>query len=225
MAVKINDPTSFVPVTPALTDRAVGVDVSDTGVSADGQTVSFTWSSVLSLIGSTGAPIVGGGWHPYNASTVGPDATGIFYDYATSGATANIVTPTFDLGYEYKLVFDGLSTNSGASPNMIVGLYGGTASAYSEFTTTDTWASGSTVAKSGEVTLGVISQSRRIHFATAEMSTFSTITASATTTTNSMAFKFAAANVVTKVRLRFSDASSFDDGTVKLLRRREYVTG
>lgn len=46
---KINDTTTYPNTAPALTDHVPGTDVSNTANDANGETVTFTWQSVLDL--------------------------------------------------------------------------------------------------------------------------------------------------------------------------------
>lgn len=61
--------------------------------------------------GSSGAPVLVTGWHPYNKVTVGDGTTGVIYDFSVTGAQTSIVSPDFEDGYEYRFfgVLSGLS--------------------------------------------------------------------------------------------------------------------
>lgn len=62
--------------------------------------------------GSSGAPVMVTGWHPYDKVTVGDGKTGVIYDFSVTGAQSSIVSPDFEDGYEYRFfgVLTGLST-------------------------------------------------------------------------------------------------------------------
>lgn len=45
----INDTTTYPATAPALGDHVIGTDISDTGTSANGETVTFTWQGVMDL--------------------------------------------------------------------------------------------------------------------------------------------------------------------------------
>ena len=79
--------------------------------------------------GATGAPYEASAWHPYNGVTIGDGATGLFYDFAVHGAVASVDTPTFADPYEYALLGEGLSHNTGAT-NIDLRLYRETSAAY-----------------------------------------------------------------------------------------------
>lgn len=72
-------------------------------------------------------------WHPYNKTTIGDANTGLIYDYGVSGAVSSVVTPDFADGWEYMIVYNDLSHDSGGSPpyTLQVELYCETSAAYS----------------------------------------------------------------------------------------------
>src|SRR5574343_19671 len=71
-------------------------------------------------------------WHPYNKTTIGDANTGLIYDYGVSGAVSSVVTPDFADGWEYMIVYNDLSHDSGSSPVYLqVELYRETSAAYS----------------------------------------------------------------------------------------------
>jgi hypothetical protein len=61
---------------------------------------------------STGAPVVFAGWHPVDKVSVGDGKTGLIYDSAVNGTQANVVTPDFVDGYEYRIVALDLEHNN-----------------------------------------------------------------------------------------------------------------
>lgn len=64
------------------------------------------------------APILQSAWHPYNKINVGDSSDGTIYDFSVDGVTTTVETPSFADGYDYGLVFDGLSDNGGAVWNV-----------------------------------------------------------------------------------------------------------
>jgi len=83
--------------------------------------------------GSTSAPFVRQGWHPYNGTVVGGANTGRIYNFATDGSITSIETPNFEDGYEYKIVFsqiDGGSTGSNSDNDINISLYFETSAVY-----------------------------------------------------------------------------------------------
>jgi hypothetical protein len=59
--------------------------------------------AAAALEGVTGAPVNQHAWHPYNMVTIGDATTGLFYDFAASGALASIEAPLFVAGYDYRV--------------------------------------------------------------------------------------------------------------------------
>jgi hypothetical protein len=53
---------------------------------------------------ASGAPIVVSGWHPIDKVTIGDGKTGLIYDWAINGTVANVTTPDFEDGWEYRIV-------------------------------------------------------------------------------------------------------------------------
>jgi hypothetical protein len=78
--------------------------------------------------GSTDAPVLSTGWHPYNMVTVGDGN-----DFSVDGAVATITTPDFDDGYEYMLRFVNVGV-SATLPTMNCNLYRETDAAYTNLT-------------------------------------------------------------------------------------------
>lgn len=62
---------------------------------------------------ATDAPVSASGWNPYNQVDIGDGADGLIYDHSVDGTVATIETPDFELGYDYQLMFDELSSVSG----------------------------------------------------------------------------------------------------------------
>lgn len=61
---------------------------------------------------ATGAPVVQAGWHPYDKVTVGDGKTGLIYDFAVNGVQANVTTPDFEDGYEYRIIGHSLTSSN-----------------------------------------------------------------------------------------------------------------
>lgn len=75
---------------------------------------------------ATGAPVIFAGWHPVDKLTVGDGKTGLIYDFASNGTVAEVVTPAFEDGYEYKIVAHGLQHNDGTTRRLTIeGQYSG----------------------------------------------------------------------------------------------------
>lgn len=59
--------------------------------------------------GAANAPVVTSGWHPYDNIIMGDGNDGVFYDHSVDGTVSSVESPTFEDGYEYKVVCVGLS--------------------------------------------------------------------------------------------------------------------
>lgn len=108
-------------------------NITDTAVDPDAPLTSqlaYAWrdNPIAMGEGAAGAPYVHTGWHPYNGVFVGDGVDGVVYDFAVHGAVADVVSPDFDDGYEYRFIFDGVSGTLGA---MNINLYGETSATYS----------------------------------------------------------------------------------------------
>ena len=79
--------------------------------------------------GSSGAPYIAAGWHPYDGVNIGDGADGVIYDFAVDGAVASVETPNFVDGYEYYITYNGIVPTSG-TPDFLVEFYRETSAAY-----------------------------------------------------------------------------------------------
>lgn len=79
---------------------------------------------------ATGAPIIAAGWHPVDKVTVGDGKTGLIYDFAVTGAVANVTTADFEDGYEYCIFASGLSHNQATNESLQLYAYMQTDAAY-----------------------------------------------------------------------------------------------
>lgn len=116
----INDTTTYPNTTPALNDHVPGTDVSDTGNSADGETVTFLLSGIRTLFGhgdissGTGAPATTPGKiGDVYIDTAGPafyfaKGTASSADWVESlSAASGLVLPTVtSVGADGLLLFD-----------------------------------------------------------------------------------------------------------------------
>lgn len=73
--------------------------------------------------GGDGAPVNQAMWHPYDMVKVGDGNDGVFYDFAGDGAVASIDTPTFEDGYEYRVVGTSLGSSNGLAATLQVQFY------------------------------------------------------------------------------------------------------
>lgn len=124
---KINDTTTFPITTPDADDLAIGTDVSDTGNSANGETVNFKFSAIVERMGYEFA------WHPYDKVSIDDGADGVFYDHSVDGSVSSVETPEFEDGYEYRIVASDVSHNGGATNRApVLQMYLATSASYSD---------------------------------------------------------------------------------------------
>jgi hypothetical protein len=94
-------------------------------------TVTALRDNPVAIAGAaSGAPVVFAGWHPYDKVTIGDGKDGLIYDSAVNGTVADIVTPDFEDGFEYRLICDQIRHNSGSSRNFIVEAFRETLATY-----------------------------------------------------------------------------------------------
>lgn len=213
---KINDTTTYPNTAPALTDHVPGTDLSNTGNSANGEVVTFKFEDILGLLDSTGAPIRGGLWHPYDATIIGPDADGEIYNYSTDGAVSVIDTPTLAAGYNYMLLFKNLSFTN--TDTITFGLYGASAAAYSTQTMTDSFTNSLTY--SGFWMFRNPGLSLRTHFSEARYISDGSL-GGAAALGGAIAHRFSSADTVTKAKIQINNGFNTDGGVVYLWRQRE----
>lgn len=72
---------------------------------------------------ATGAPIDANNWHPVDKVTVGDGKTGLIYDFAVNGAQANVTTPDFQDGWEYRIIMDSLSSSLASTVRLNVSAF------------------------------------------------------------------------------------------------------
>lgn len=171
--------------------------------------------------GSTDAPVVASGWHPYDMVTVGDGNDGAIYDSAVDGSVATVATPSFEDGYEYAIVFEALGATSTNTIN--VRIYLDVAAGYSAWTTVSAAMNLGLVAgrPTGILYLPMSRMLKHVHELRWEVDLANQSTGSVSV----------AASVVTGARdhagglqIRAS-GSNIAAGKIKLLRRREYFTG
>lgn len=168
--------------------------------------------------GSAGAPVVSTGWHPVDKVTVGDGKTGIIYDSAVNGVVANIVTPDFEDGFEYRIIADNLSHNDTiTNRGLVFGLSNSSGGSYFEGSTIGNSSSSSQFGIDATILMPMIAKEDH-HFVQVLAhinGTLSSITG--------FALDNGSNQKVLRARLRFS-GGSIDGGKVWLLRRREYAT-
>lgn len=169
--------------------------------------------------GSTDAPVLSAGWHPYDMVLVGDGNDGEFYDFASDGASAAIETPDFVDGYEYAIQIEDYSCTINGS--FQIELY---------FPTPAVWAILSTASVTAPVNLRGIYQLHFPRFASyghggSWLMPLSDPTNGILDSGNdTIAVSGASASKVSKARVSVSSGTT-DNGKLYLLRRRDFVTG
>lgn len=155
-------------------------------------------------------------WHPYNKSTIGDANTGLVYDHAVTGAVANVETPTFEDGYEYRIILRGVSHSSGSDQSLSISLYAATSASYVLAGLISTATAGTPNTISGFIELSSVRASIRAHpifaavgFADGTPPFTAPVSAVCDVTT---------AQQVSKARINFA-SGNFDAGQVYLYRR------
>lgn len=169
--------------------------------------------------GSTDAPINQAAWHPYDAEFVGDGNDGVIYDFTVDGAVSVVETPDFSDGYEYGLILSGVSGNSG--PDFIIDAYMESGATWLNLFTSTTSTAAYSYNGHAYVSFPRVPQNGfylhgNLFHRAGGSSTADDINGGA-------AFS-GGADVVQKLRFRVN-VGTLDAGTVKLIRRREYITG
>jgi hypothetical protein len=163
---------------------------------------------------ATGAPVIHAGWHPYNKVAVGDGNNGLIYDSAVNGTVADIVTPDFEDGYEYRLIGDAVRHNSGSSRNLIIEAYRETLGTYATaYQSASTYLANLKI--DAELLVPRLADSSKV--LRAIIGTSSALDANQNNIFSS------SDNKILRMRIVFS-AGSINNGKVYLLRRREYLS-
>jgi len=113
---KINNTTNYPNTPPALADHVIGTDVSDTGNSADGETVTFKLDDILKLGGFRGVQLFtsSGTW----TKPTGCNAVFVFITGGGGGGAAE------NAGYEGGTAIGYIDVSSVSSATITVGTGG-----------------------------------------------------------------------------------------------------
>jgi predicted heme/steroid binding protein len=204
---------------------ATWTSISNAAVAVGGipssSTVTALRDNPVAIAGAaSGAPVVFAGWHPYDKVTIGDGKDGLIYNHAVNGTVADVVTPDFEDGFEYRLIGTGLSHDSGSNRNLILEVFRETTASYVQAYITATAASGSTTlatfAIDAELTLPRLA---RNPFFIRVMATSPSLDAN----TNGVASVGSTLQKLLRARLLFS-AGNIDAGKVWMFRRREYAS-
>jgi hypothetical protein len=165
---------------------------------------------------AAGAPVIHAGWHPYNKVAVGDGNNGLIYDSSVNGTVADIVTPDFEDGYEYRLIGDAVRHNSGSSRNLIIEAYRETLGTYATaYQSASTYSSIASLKIDAELLVPRLADSVKV--LRAIIGTSSALDANQNNIFSS------SDNKILRMRIVFS-AGSINNGKVYLLRRCEYLS-
>lgn len=165
---------------------------------------------------ATGAPVVFAGWHPVDKVSVGDGKTGLIYDHAVNGTVAEIETPDFEDGYEYRLIASQLSHDgSGSSRTLSISANRQTSGYIVVYTTGATFLGGSTLQVVADMVLPRLQRPTQI---------WKVLVATAGGFDPEVNAAFSASSEkILNAKLTWS-GGSFDAGKVWLFRRREYAS-
>ena len=166
---------------------------------------------------AAGAPINVMGWHPVDKVTVGDGKQGKIYDRALNGTVASVVTPDFEDGYEYRIVAEGVSHNSGSNQSLQVDFFFTPTTGYA--TQISFGANSSSVGFGLDVTFLMPRLTKSFHWASFFGISGGTLYTAAHVIGQSTGFD----EKILRARIKFS-SGSIDDGKMWLFRRREFAS-
>lgn len=211
---KINDTTTFPNTNPAFDDFVIGTDVSDTGNSADGEVVTFTFDAIRDLMALSNT------WHPYDRTTISGSEDGVIYDSAVDGSVSTIESPDFESGYEYMFRFDRVGASSTGGTLRYEMYVDGTASYSSVYTLSR--ALTSTRFAYGDLIIPKPKASLYAHEAYSYLLDSTTI-GYVSVTPERVSYNLASPFTVGKIRFSLS-AQQFNSGKIYMFRRREGIS-
>jgi hypothetical protein len=171
--------------------------------------------------GSTDAPVLSTGWHPYDMVTVGDGNDGAIYEFSVDGAVATITTPDFEDGYEYMLRFVNLGV-SAPLPTMNCNLYRETDAAYTNLTVSTGMAAA--LGFDGLLQIYFPRVPGVYHKADWVFPLHDRTTPTSAAATGPFEVLDATVQPILRAQLDLS-AGNFDQGNVYMLRRREFISG
>ena len=171
--------------------------------------------------GSTDAPVLSTGWHPYDMVTVGDGSDGGIYDFSVEGTVTDITTPDFEDGYEYMLRFEDLGCSTAAA-TMKCNLYRETDAAYTALTITS--ALDATRGYDGLFQIYFPRIDGIYHKGDWVFPLVARVSLANVAVTGPFEVIDATVQPILRAQLNLS-AGSFDQGSVYMLRRREFISG
>lgn len=199
--------------------------ISDTQIDPDAPITSglgyqFRDNPIAIAEGSLDAPVLSSGWHPYDMVNVGDGNDGVIWDFAVDGAVASVVTPTFVDGYEYALQFVGIRISLSIAPT--IDLYKATDAAY-ETCYTATSALTASVPYYGLVRIIYPRVPKFTHSIIWE-NAFARSTGAVDGAGSAFDMDDSTLQVIGGARFSLS-SGQLEAGSIRLLRRREFISG
>lgn len=185
--------------------------------------VAFDALSLLNLSsalsGAAGAPYVQGVWHPYNSLAVGDSGTGVIYDFAVNGAVSSIISPDFADGYEYRMIYSGITPNTGTTVAFNLALYRETSAAYATADQIDTITT--TSGAHGIITINRPRDTRRVTTYDVTNKMLQGSNGSVGTTATNLGVKHSTAQKVLRAQITLG-SGTLASGTITMYRRRVF---
>lgn len=166
----------------------------------------------------TTAPTNQAAWHGYNRIAAGSTGTGRIYNFGTDGAVANVVTPDYVDGYEYRIKIVGVQPAS-ASGTLQIENYRETDGVYSPVHTFLSVASTQFI--NGVVELLDVRHSTRTHVFRATTNIITTNSVAAATTYDRVDF-FSTTQKILRSRISIAGPLNINAGAIYLERRAYY---
>lgn len=164
---------------------------------------------------STGAPVVQAGWHPYDKVTVGDGKTGLIYDFAVNGLQANVTTPDFEDGYEYRIIGHVLTSSVSTAVRLNINGYFETDAVYRRLSFGSD--SSGINSFSCDVVIPIPRVPKQIHMVLGDMAVNNTVAMSNDVPYDSTIQK------ILRARVNFT-SGSISNGKIWFLRRRDYIS-
>ena len=164
---------------------------------------------------STGAPVVQAGWHPYDKVTVGDGKTGLIYDFAVNGVQANVTTPDFEDGYEYRIIGHMLGSSNSTNVRLNINGYFETDAVYRRLSFGSDSSGNNSF--SCDVVIPIPRVSKQIHMVLGDMAVDNAVAMATDVPYDSTIQK------ILRARVNFT-AGSINNGKIWFLRRRDYIS-
>lgn len=168
---------------------------------------------------ASGAPVVAAGWHPVDKVTVGDVKDGLIYNSAVNGTVAEVETPNFEDGYEYRIIAQGISPSTTAIPRLA--LYASTSASWKDVDLDASVLAAETFFCDVEILMPRLSA--QIYFFRCRCASIVAGGGSELSTVTGGVINMTSSQKVGKAKIIFS-TGNIDAGKTWLFRRREYAS-